>query len=82
MKLENPSRYILAVLAAEGQIEADSKFGIPTGVFNVLSSDATFSPTVKNILIFSLFVFMQEWLNYFFCQFSLNTGVSFLKKQS
>lgn len=32
MKLENPSRYILAVLAAEGQIEADSRFGILTWV--------------------------------------------------
>lgn len=51
MKLENPSRYILAVLVAEGQIEADSRFGILTWVFNALSRDAAFRLTVKKILI-------------------------------
>lgn len=51
MKLENPSRYILAVLVAEGQIEADRRFGILTWVFNGLSRDAAFRLTVKNILI-------------------------------
>lgn len=46
MKLENPFWYILAVLVAEGQIEADKRFGILTWVFNALSSGAAFRPSV------------------------------------
>lgn len=50
MKLENPSRYILAVLAAEGQIEADSRFGILTWVCNAFSSDAAFWPAAHSYI--------------------------------